>query len=175
MPEFGYELPGLPPDYAGGLSAFMPHFGGQAASGRQAYKYDLTGSMGLLAIPAPTTDTVPSPDRGDIANMGTARSSDAPDQWWPQKWFQRVIAERPGAGMPIQMYDPVHPGKTTVLPVPVRALAKDLRAQQAMTARRAILQRVRQLPWWPRVYFAPMADGAGNAPGTGDSGDGSAR
>jgi hypothetical protein len=74
--------------------------------------------------------------------------------------------------MPIQLYDPVHPGRTTVLPVPVPAIGKVLRSNQAMTARRALLNRVRQLPWYPRTWVTPPADGAGNSR-TGD-GSGSA-
>ena len=169
MPNIRYQLPGLPESQAAGLSAFLPHFGGYAASGRQAYKYDVAGTMGMMAIPAPTVNTQIQPDQGDKAQMGSARSSDAPQAFWPQKWFQGTIKELPGAGMPIQLYDPVHPGRTTVLPVPIPAIGKVLRSNQAMTARRALLNRVRQLPWFPRVYKAPDSQGAGNS----QTGDGS--
>ncbi len=175
MPEFAYQLPGVPPDYAGGLSAFTPAFGGQAGSGRQPYKYGVTGTMGASGVAAPTVNTTSRPGDNDAATMGTSRSGDAPDEWYPQQWYQDVIRERPGAGMPVQIYDPVHPGRTTVLPVPATAIRQSLISGQAMTARRAVLNRIKQLPWWPRSYTAPSADGAGNAPGTGDSGDSSAR
>ena len=154
MPDVRYSVPGVPPGPAAGLSAFLPHFNRPAASGAQSYKY----AVGVIQrAPAPTRDTAPSPDVGDLANVGTSRSTDAPDSYWPQKYYQGFIAEPPGAGMPVQRYDTVRPGLTTVLPVPALNPAGTLRRDSAVLARQAILNRVRQLPWFPRVYRAPNA------------------
>lgn len=151
MPDVRYQVPGVPPGPAAGITAFMPAFIRHAASGAQAYKYDVDASLGLEAIPAPTGDTQLSPDAGDKAMMGTSRSSDAPQAWWPTIAYQRVALEYPGAGMPVKYYTPGRPGVTTLLPVP----AQDFRAQytrdSARLAYRAILQRVGQVPWFPRV------------------------
>ena len=156
MPEFRYALPGLPAAGAqGGVSAFMPHFGGYAASGHQQYKYALTGRPGTEAIPAPTINTQISPDQGDLAQMGTARSSDAPDVWFPQEYYQRVAIEAPGAGMPILRVEDATTSLRTLLPVPAVDVAKLLRSKQAMSPPTGVVQRVRQLPWFPRLYQAP--------------------
>lgn len=162
MPEIRYQVPGVPSALRS--SAFTPVYA-RPAQNNLAYKYAVTGTQGRVAVPAPTIDTVPSPDAGDLATMGYARSSDAPPAWWPQQWFQGVALERPGAGMPIQVYDPVHPGKTTVIPVPAVPLAPAQRAASAAIARVAILNRVRDLPWYPRRWRTPPAGGAGNSGG----------
>lgn len=154
MPDVRYNVPGVPPGPAAGITAFMPQFVRHAASGAQAYKYDVELYQGMRRIDAPTGDTQMSPDSGDMATGAQARSSDAPEAWWPSKGFQRVALERPGAGMPIKVYDPARPGPTTLLPVP----AQDFRAQytrdSARLAYRAVLQRARSLPWFPRVNRA---------------------
>jgi hypothetical protein len=156
VPEFRYVLPGLSAEGAqGGVSAFTPVYGGHAGSGRQQYKYDLTGRAGTEAIPAPTGNTQISPDMGDKAQAGTARSSDAPDVWFPQEWYQRVIAEPPGAGMPILRVDDTTTAQRTLLPVPAVNVALAARAAQAMSPPTGIVQRVRQLPWKPSLYEAP--------------------
>jgi hypothetical protein len=118
-----YTVPGVPPQLAS--TAFTPHLNRHAATGAQRYKYALHGSPGTVGIPAPTRDTAPSPDPGDLALAGTSRSPDAPDVWYPTQYFQGVAIERPGAGMPVRVYDPTQPGPTTLLPVP----AVDYRAQ----------------------------------------------
>lgn len=154
MPDVRYNVPGVPPGPAAGITAFMPQFIRHAASGAQAYKYDTEIYLGLRGVPAPTGDTQMSPDAGDMATGAQARSQDAPQAWWPQKGFQRVALERPGAGMPIKIYNPARPGPTTLLPVP----AQDFRAQygrdSARLSYRAVLQRARSLPWFPRVTRA---------------------
>jgi hypothetical protein len=118
-----YTVPGVPPQLA--CTAFTPHLNRHAATGAQRYKYALHGSPGTVGIPAPTYDTAPSPDIGDLAQAGSSRSSDAPDMWYPAKYYQWAAIERPGAGMPVRVYDPTQPGPTTVLPLP----AVDYRAQ----------------------------------------------
>jgi hypothetical protein len=154
VPSFRYVVPGLPPEQHG-RTAFAPVFPGYAASGRQAYKYAVTSWLGRVAAPAPTVNTQISPDAGDKAQMGYSRSSDAPDAWYPQKGYQGEICEPPGAGMPIQVYDMNRPGLTTVLPVPAVAVAPTSRRDSATLARPALLNRARQLPWWPRTRVTP--------------------
>jgi len=157
MPEVSYRVPGVPPGPGQGITAFLPHFNRHAAGGAQSYKYAVVGHPGTRMIPAPTIDTVPSPDLGDLAQMGYARSSDAPPGIWPNKYYQTYIAEPPGAGMPIQYYSPTQPGLTSLLPIPANNVALGLRSNSARLSRKALLNRVKQLPWWPRTYEAPNA------------------
>ena len=158
MTEVRYSVPGIPPAVSAGLTAFMPHFNRAAAGGAQQYKYDLTGRPGTEAIPAPTGDTQMSPDEGDKAQMGTARSSDAPGVWFPQQYYQRTAVEYPGAGMPVLLSgDSIPDGAGDVLPVPAVDVAKALRTGQAMSPATGPVNRVRQLPWFPRLYQAPGA------------------
>lgn len=151
MPDVRYAVPGVPPGPAAGITAFMPHFTRHAASGAIAYKYDVDSYLGMVAVPAPTGNTQMLPDAGDAAMMGSGRSSDAPQAWWPQKGYQRVAVERPGAGMPVQVYSPTQPGLTTVLPVPASDMRALYQRDSARLSYRAILQRARALPWFPRV------------------------
>jgi hypothetical protein len=138
-----------------GISAFMPHFNRQCAGGAQSYKYGIENGPATYH-PISTRDTAPSPDVGDLAQAGTSRSSDCPDGWWIDDYnLTGNNYERPGAGMPIQFYSPVAPGLTTLLPVPAENVALALRGNSATLARRALLNRVRQLPWWPRTWTAP--------------------
>lgn len=155
MAEVRYQVPGVPPGPGKGITAFTPAFQRYAASGAQRYKYALTSTLGRTAIPAPTIDTSPSPDPGDLALTGRHRSADAPDAWWPQESYQRVIAEVPGAGRPIAYYSPQFPGRTTLLPVPAEDFRTRYQRDSARLARRTVLNRVAQLPWFPRVYKAP--------------------
>lgn len=155
MPDVRYSVPGVGQGPAAGLTAFLPHFNRLAASGAQSYKYAVRGWPGNMAHPAPTTDTQISPDSGDKAQMGSARSSDAPEAWWPQDWDQTFIAERPGAGMPVAVYSPTQPGLTTVIPVPATDFRATWQRDSARLSRRAPLNRVAQLPWFPRAYRAP--------------------
>lgn len=160
MPDVRYSVPGVPEGPAAGITAFMPQFIRHAASGAQAYKYDVYSSLGMAAIPAPTGNTQMSPDQGDRAMSGTSRSSDAPQAWWPFVSYQAVAIERPGAGMPVQVYSPTQPGLTTLLPVPATDLRTLYQRDSARLSYRAILNRVRQVPWWPRTYRAE--DGSSN-------------
>lgn len=155
MPQVRYELPGVPPGPARGLSAFLPHLTPAASSGYQVYKAGLVGSPGTRPVPAPLPAM---PDTG-IAGLGGGQSTSAmaPPEWWPQQYYQTGITNRPGAGMPILLPSTTHPGPATVLPVPAGNLAPGLRSGSATLARRTILQRVKQLPWYPRHYRAPSA------------------
>ncbi len=157
MTDVRYSVPGIPPQAATGLSAFLPHFNRAAASSAGSYKYAVSGYPGTRGIPVPTRDTVPFPDLGDKAQAGTSRSSDAPDVFYPQQYYERFIAEQPGAGMPILRVDPINPGPASLLPVPALNPIIAASANQAMSPPTGIVQRIRQLPWFPRQYQAPGA------------------
>lgn len=158
MAEPWYSVPGIPPSESNGLTAFMPHLNRAAGGGAQQYKYELHGRPGTQATAAPTGSTQISPDMGDKAQAGTARSSDAPDVWFPQIYYQRVAAERPGAGMPIWLAgDSIPDGYGDILPVPAVDVALRLRSGQAMSPPTGPVNRIRQLPWFPRLYQAPGA------------------
>lgn len=161
-----YRTTGLPPAAANGLTAFAPHFNRLAGSGAMEYKAQVEGQPGTLGIPIEGLGLpVPSPDLGDIVLMGTARSSDAPDAVWPNLYYAYPEpAFWPGAGMPVQMYDPVRPQDTTMIPVPAGDPQR-LRAMQGMDGaviaepggRGAIKQAFSFLRWPQRVA------GQGNA------------
>jgi len=156
MADVRYQVPGVPEVGARGLTAFTPHFNRHAASGAQSYKYAVTGRPGTAAIPMTARrDTQISPDEGDRAQSGWARSSDAPDAIWPNQYYQSYAAEYPGAGMPVAYYSPTAPGRTTLLPVPATDWRGLYQHDSARLSRRAILNRARQLPWFPRIYTAP--------------------
>jgi hypothetical protein len=128
MPLPKYTVPGVP--HGAQLSAFMPNANRAAGSGAQQYKGAVSGQPGITGVPAPTNATQMHPDTGDLAQSGTARSSDAPDVWYPQVWYQRGLTERPGAGRPIAVYS------DNLLPVP----ARDPRGKPALLFK-PILQR----------------------------------
>lgn len=139
-----YVLSGVP--QGAQLSAFMPHWTRYAASGATRYKAGVSGQPGTMAIAAPTKDTVPSPDQGDLALAGTSRSSDAPDYIWPNKYYDRTLdgAGTMGPVTPVRIYS------TNDMPVP----AQDPRgrpARLAKTVRRGGQQQITQpraLPQW---------------------------
>jgi len=153
MPTWRYTVPGVPPALA--CTAFTPLFDYRAGSGHQSYKYAVDGQPGTRAVPAPRFATSRQDDPTAQAMMGSARSTDAPPVWYPQQYFQHFIAERPGAGMPIRVYDPVHPGPTTVLPVPAvsertERLAKSARLSVPRGRRgQRQIRSVPRLPKWP--------------------------
>jgi len=135
-----YYVPGIP---AGASpSAFMPHWDRYAASGYLMYKGSLVGQPGTMAIPAPTRDTVPQPDLGDIAQMGSARSSDAPDVWYPQKYYDATL----NGGGTMGPVTPVRIYSDNLMPVP----ARDPRGRPARLAKPINQRGQRQIPW-PRV------------------------
>lgn len=161
MPDLRYTVPGIGAGPAAGITAFLPHLNRRAASGAQSYKYAVRGYPGTQAHPAPTGEIQPTANYGDTrdtsdqALMGTSRSQDAPDAWWPQDYDQTFIAERPGAGMPVAVYSPTQPGLTTVIPVPATDFRATWQRDSARLSRRAPLNRVAEVPWFPRTYRAP--------------------
>ena len=157
MTDVRYSVPGVPPDPAKGISAFGPAFVRHAASGAQTYKYTLAGYPGTRAIPMEArVNTQMSADLGDLAAAGSARSSDAPDSIWPNQYYQATAQETPGGRAPQpQIYSPQRPGLTTLLPVPAEDGRGLWQARSARLARPAVLQRIAELPWFPRTYKPP--------------------
>jgi hypothetical protein len=157
---------GLPPEAAAGQSAFTPHFTRLAASGAQAYKDGVTGHPGTTGIPAPTRDTVPSPDRGDQILYGSSSSRLAPDMIWPNQYYARPEASYyPGAGMPVQIYNPVRPQDTTMIPVPAVSLAGYYRQQSAALAAGVAPGGQKALREWPKLIRWPQRRKGGGQPG----------
>ncbi len=155
MTDVRYSVPGVPPEAAKGISAFAPHFVRHAASSAQDYKYAVSGHPGTRAIPQQAkTDTQLSADYGDLSQAGTSRSSDAPDSIWPNQYYQRFIAERPGGNSQTpQVYSPQYPGLTTLIPVPAEDGRAAYLAGSAALSRAAILNRKREVPVHPRFYM----------------------
>jgi len=125
-----YTVPGVPAGVP--LSAVAPHFTRMAASGAIRYKAAVQGSPGTTRVPAPTRDTVPSPDIGDRAGGGLFYSTDAPDFWLPTKYYERSLDGdgTMGPTTPVRIYS------DNLMPVP----AVDPRGRPARLAR-PILQR----------------------------------
>ena len=142
MPGFAYYLPGVPPGAS--LSAFMPHAAKSAASSAVSYKGTVTGHPGTAAIPAPTRDTVTPGGAVGQFNMGTARSTDAPDTWYPAQYYERELK----SGYPVT---PVRIFSDNLMPVP----AVDPRGRPARLARPIVQRGGAQLgqppalPSWP--------------------------
>jgi hypothetical protein len=176
-----YVTTGIPPGLASGsalgLSAFMPHFNRLAASGAQVYKGTVTGLPGTARIPMEPGRMLPPSDVNDIGLMGTARSSDAPDGIWPNQYYTNPVLQGPregnerywpGAGMPIQMYNPVRPQDTTMIPVPAVDLRTVYQARAALLSggvagaesRGQALKQFTNFMRWPQRR-------TGNGPGTG--------
>lgn len=165
-----YQTSGIPPSQAAvGLSAFLPHFNRLAASGAQSYKGHLTGRPGTQAIPIEGLGfPVPSPDLGDLAQMGGARSSDAPPFIWPQQWYDLPdpVFDTTGGTARVQVYNPVAPELTTMIPVPAIDLRGVYQARAAMLSggidnqRQGALKQATSFIRWPRRR-------TGNGPGTG--------
>ena len=174
MTDVRYSVPGVPPDPAKGITAFAPAFVHHAASSAQQYKQAVQGYPGTLGVPmSARVNAQISADYGDLAQAGGARSSDAPDTIWPNIYYQDAPGE-PGHGWPdagVQRYSPQHPGLTTLLPVPAEDGRATYQARSARLAYRAVLQRVAELPWFPRTYKPPR--GGGNAPRFASMGDNS--
>ena len=176
-----YETTGIPDRLASGsalgLSAFMPHFNRLAASGAQAYKGQVHGAPGTQRIGiSPLRQGIPpSPDPGDMALMGTSRSTDAPNAIWPNLYFDNPAAQGPdgaryypGAGQPVQIYDPVRPQDTTMIPVPSVDLRALYIARSARLAGGISNDRSRALKQAFAFIRWPMRR-TGNGPGAGTS------
>lgn len=150
-----YTVPGVPPALA--CTAFTPHLNRRTVTGWQSYKYAVSGNPGTRLVPAPTTDSAPQVNNASLAAAGSARSTDSPDYWCPQEYYQAFAVEWPGAGMPVRIYDPARPGPTTVLPTPALDLrglyqrdSARLSANWPQLGQRQIRARARNLKWRDR-------------------------
>lgn len=155
MPLWRYTVPGVPPKLA--CTAFTPLYDYRAGSGHQSYKYAVEGQPGTLRVPAPYPDTTRATDPTALSMTGKSRSTDAPPEWWPSKYWQHFIAERPGAGMPVRYYNPVNPAWTTLLPVPAEDYRTVYLEQSARLSKPGPRRGQRQVgarprlprwPWW---------------------------
>lgn len=165
MTDVRYSVPGIPPDPAKGVTAFSPAFVHHAASGARQYKQAVQGYPGTRAIPMEArVNAQIAPDYGDLSMTGWHRSSDSPDSVWPNQYYQAAPGE-PGHGWPdagVQVYQPQYPGLTSLLPVPAEDPRGAYQRRSARLTYRAVLNRVAELPWFPRIYKPPQ--GGGNAP-----------
>jgi hypothetical protein len=160
MPAPRFRVSGVPPEAPPGATAYLPAFVRLAGSGAQHYK-SLTGGP-ARQIHVPGQQELANEQAGfTMALMGTARSSDAPDLIAPDQYIPHPEpAFWPGAGMPVQMYDPTAPWLTTMVPVPAVNPAIGLRENSAVlsagvssvqSARiRAMWDRPRSPSWMPR-------------------------
>lgn len=135
-----FQVPGVPAGAA--VTAFAPHLNRMAGSGAQMYKGGVSGQPGTRAVPAPVTDTQMHQDTGDLAQAGTARSSDAPSAWYPQLWHERSLNGDGTMGYvtPVRVYS------DNLMPVP----AVDPRGIPARLSRRITQRGGRQIGQ-PRV------------------------
>jgi len=159
MPTPRYRVTGVPPEAPPGMTAYLPHFNRYAASGADKFKYLKPGSGPAAYRPISNMSaTRPSPDLGDLTLAGTATSANAPDAIWPNDYDAIPHPQYwPGAGMPVQMYDPTAPELTTMIPVPAVNPSIALRANSASIAmgvspggRQAMSERPRIPNWRPR-------------------------
>jgi len=126
-----YRVTGLPPAAANGATAFTPHFNRLAGSGAMEYKAQVEGQPGTEGRAVDMVQRAPAGTPTAIATMGTARSSDAPDMFYPNQYYAYPEPGYwPGAGMPVQMYNPVRPQDTTMIPVPANRIF--YRSQQGL-------------------------------------------
>lgn len=137
-----YTVPGWPASVQG-HSAVTPTLVRMAASGAQQYKDGLTGQPGTQAIPV--HPVVPSPDFGDIAQMGLSRSSDAPNHFFPNLyWARPQRGYWPGAGQPVSVQS------DNLMPVPAvdpRGTPARLAVPIVLRGRKSIVQPA-ALPRW---------------------------
>ena len=139
-----FVVPGVPPGAQ--PSAFAPHLNRLAGSGAQMYKGAVEGQPGTLGIPAPTKDTAPSPDLGDLAMGGYHRSSDAPDVWYPNQYYERSL-DGDGTQGPIT---PVRVYSDNLMPVPAvdpRGTPATLSVPVIIRGQRQIVQPAAQPRW----------------------------
>jgi len=138
-----YTLPGWPASVQG-HSAATPVMVRPFGSATQ-YKGEVTGHPGTVGVDAPTRNTVPSPDWGDKAQMGFARSSDAPDMIYPnQYWARPQGAYWPGAGMPVSVRS------DNLMPVPAtdpRGVPAPLQVPMSIRGNRQIRQPATLIQW----------------------------
>lgn len=144
--DIRYEVPGWPAKLAG-HAAVTPNLTRLAGSGAQQYKDGVTGQPGTQAIPVGSV-YAPSPDWGDIAQMGLSRTNDAPNVFYPNLYFARPQGQFwPGAGMPVSRLS------DNLMPVPATD-PRGIPAVLAVPLSQRGNQQIRQpatLVQWPNV------------------------
>jgi hypothetical protein len=138
-----YTLPGWPARVLG-HSAATPVPAHPAPGSAYQYKDGVTGWPGTKAIPAPVA-VAPSPDWGDIAQMGVSRSSDAPSANYPNLYYVRPERDYwPGAGMPVSYRS------DNLMPVPAtdpRSVAAPLQTPVILRGNQQIAQPAPLIQW----------------------------
>jgi len=143
------EAPGSHSGWPAGVAghpALMPHFNRHAGSGAQMYKGAVEGQPGTRPIPVTPRNTIPSPDQGDIALMGLSRTSDAPDVFYPNQYYERSL-DGDGTMGPVA---PVSVYSDNLMPVPAadpRGVPSTLSALVNQRGQRQI-QAFPLLPRW---------------------------
>lgn len=139
-----YTLPGWPSQVAGHAAA-MPNLTRVAAGGAVQYKDGVTGWPGTVGVPSLGNKTAPSPDWGDIAQMGVSRSVDAPDYNYPNLYYARPERDFwPGAGMPVSRES------DNLMPIPAtdpRSVPAPLAVPLAMRGNQQIAQPASLIQW----------------------------
>ena len=138
-----YTLPGWPARVLG-HSAATPVPAHPAPGSAYQYKDGVTGWPGTKGIPAPAS-VAPSPDWGDIAQMGISRSSDAPPAIYPNLYWARPERDYwPGAGMPVSYQS------DNLMPVPAtdpRSVPAPLQVPISMRGNQQITQPATLVQW----------------------------
>lgn len=147
----GYTVPGWPSRVTG-HSAVTPHMNRLAGSGAVEYTGQVTGQPGTVAIPTGRPARSQGGDRTAQAMSGTARSSDAPDSFRPNLYWQRPQRSFwPGAGMPVSI------NSDNLMPVP----ATDPRGIPARLAMPIVQRGSRQVQSHPALNTWPAWQGYG--------------
>lgn len=144
-----YSVSGLPPAASRGTSAFFPNMNRLAASGAQQYKDGITGHPGSPGVAIQSQGLI-SPDKTAGALKGTADSSNAPWMFYPNKYW--ALPERNyRPGLQTQVYDPVSPQNTTIIPVPATSLRQHHLRRSAELAAGVSPGGTRQVKLWPKL------------------------
>lgn len=120
-----YQVPGVPAQFS--ASAFTPNITRGAASGAQQYKGAVTGQPGTAGIP-----TGPALVFQDPHFSAMAKTSDAPDVFYPNQYYQRGLTNSAPVAiysdnvMPIPAVDPR--GRPAVLSNPPPLLRRQVQA-----------------------------------------------
>jgi len=137
-----YTVPGWPSSVLG-HSAVTPNLTRLAGSGAEQYKDGVVGEPGTRAI-AVEPPKVPSPDWGDIAQMGLSRSGDTVNSFRPNLYYAKPQrAFWPGAGMPVSRVS------DNLMPVPA-ADPRGIPARMAMPIVQRGQRQVKSVPALPQ-------------------------
>jgi hypothetical protein len=128
-----YIVPGIP---AGkDRSAFTPNMTMLAGGGAQSYKGAVSGQPGTMGIPVDNPGARVDPGPSAQAMMGYHRSSDAPNQFFPNIYYQRALTNSPQQDarqirvysdnmLPVPAVDPRGIPSTQFMPINQRGVAQ---------------------------------------------------